>query len=118
MDEKAFLLVGWAGHRTRQGRSGYDPLERDFEFAHILGIIIRELFDGKYRTKNPVYLFLMTCAGLMLCSPLLVLNTINQLELNRILIIFQYVITSSLYWMVGIALLVNVISSMQPHSQE
>jgi len=36
MDEKSFFLVGWAGYRTRQGRSGYDPLDRDFEFAHVL----------------------------------------------------------------------------------
>ena len=26
LDANAFLLKGWPGHRTRPGRSGYDPL--------------------------------------------------------------------------------------------
>lgn len=65
MDEKAFLLAGWAGHRTRQGRSGYDPLERDFEYAHIQGTIIRALLVGKFRTRNPLYLVSMAFVGLL-----------------------------------------------------
>lgn len=117
LDANAFLLRGWPGYRNRPGRSGYDPLERDFEFAHILGVSIRELFDGKYRTKNPIYLFLIICAGLLFCSPLLVLTTLHQLDLNGILMTLQYVITSSVYWMTGIALLTNGILSVQPSSQ-
>jgi Tfp pilus assembly protein PilF len=117
MDERAFLLVGWAGHRTRQGRSGYDPLDSEFEFPHVLGVIIRELFDGKYRTNNPIHLFLMICSGFMFCSPLIVLTAITQLDLNIILNTFLYVSTTSLYWLTGIALITNVILSMQPGSQ-
>jgi Tfp pilus assembly protein PilF len=65
MDEKSFLLVGWAGHRTRQGRSGYDPLERDFEYAHIQGTIIRAFLIGKFRTRNPLYLIFMAFVGVL-----------------------------------------------------
>jgi hypothetical protein len=31
LDGKASILIGWPGYRTRPGRSGYDPLETDFE---------------------------------------------------------------------------------------
>ncbi len=65
MDEKAFLLIGWAGHRTRQGRSGYDPLERNCEYAHIQGTIIRALLVGKFRTRNPLYLLFMAFVGIL-----------------------------------------------------
>ncbi len=65
MDEKAFLLIGWAGHRTRQGRSGYDPIERNCEYAHIQGTIIRALLVGKFRTRNPLYLLFMAFVGIL-----------------------------------------------------
>jgi len=42
-DENAYWLWGWPGHRTRPGRTGYDPLDSDFESAHIEGVIIRQL---------------------------------------------------------------------------
>ncbi len=65
LDADSFLLKGWAGHRTRPGRSGYDPLDRDFEFAHVEGVIIRRLFTGRFRTRNPVFLFIMACMGVL-----------------------------------------------------
>lgn len=65
LDENAFLLVGWAGHRTRQGRSGYDPLEYQFEYAHIQGTIIRAVLKGKFRTRNPIYLAFMAFVGIL-----------------------------------------------------
>lgn len=39
LNAQSFLIKGWAGHRIRPGRSGYDPLETDFENAHIEGVI-------------------------------------------------------------------------------
>jgi len=65
LDADSFLLKGWAGHRTRPGRTGYDPLDRDFEFAHVEGVIIRRLFTGRFRTRNPVFLFIMACMGVV-----------------------------------------------------
>jgi tetratricopeptide (TPR) repeat protein len=65
MDEKSFLLVGWAGHRTRQGRSGYDPLENDFEYAHVQGMIIRSLLASKFRTRDPLSLIFNTFVGVL-----------------------------------------------------
>lgn len=65
MDKSAFLLPGWAGHRTRYGRSGYDPLETDFEFARMRGVMIKLLLTRKFRTRNPVYLLFMTFVGVL-----------------------------------------------------
>lgn len=109
MDEKALLLVGWAGHRTRPGRSGYDPLETDFEFAHIQGVIFRSLMNRKFRTHNPFYLLLMTWVGLIYCLPLIFAGMSlpqSDLDLAAILIV------ASPNWIVGIALLTNVFLSL------
>jgi tetratricopeptide (TPR) repeat protein len=65
MDKTARLVPGWPGHRTMQGRSGFDPLESDFEFAHIQGVIIRKLWARNFRTKNPVYLLFMVVVGVV-----------------------------------------------------
>jgi len=73
LGEKEFTLSGWPGHRTRPGRSGYDPLETDFEQAHITGILIRRLFTLKLRSHNPVYLLLMVFFGLIGISHLFLL---------------------------------------------
>jgi hypothetical protein len=47
------------------GRSGYDPLDGDFEQAHVQGVIIHRLFIGRFRTRNPVFLFIMACMGVL-----------------------------------------------------
>ncbi len=109
MDEKDFLLVGWAGHRTRQGRSGYDPLDTDFEFAHMQGVVIRLLITCKFRTRNPIYLLLMAFVGLVYSSPLFGITALFQGNWGFLLFIIIY----SPYWIVGIALLINVFLSLR-----
>ncbi|MBM3150659.1 MAG: tetratricopeptide repeat protein [Chloroflexi bacterium] len=107
MDEKAFLLVGWAGYRTRYGRSGYDPLERDFEYAHIQGTIIRALLVGRFRTRKPLYLFFLAFVGVlyfMYGTLPFTLGSING---------FIAGIIYSPYSIVGILLLVNVYRSIR-----
>jgi tetratricopeptide (TPR) repeat protein len=108
LDEKAFLLTGWAGHRTRPGRSGYDPLETDFEEAHIEGVIFRLLITSKFRTLNPIYLLLMIFIGLIFCLPLLFIPLIFQGEWSLLPII----IINGPYLIAGIALFNNVILSL------
>jgi len=109
LDEKAFMLVGWPGFRTRPGRSGYDPLDTDFEAAHMAGVIIRLLLIRKFRTHNPLCLIMMTCIGFVTCLPLLFLGTtIFRSFWGSILILF----ISSPYWIVGAALLINVYLSL------
>jgi hypothetical protein len=114
LDEKAFLLTGWPGHRTRQGRCGYDPLDTDFEQAHVEGVIIRLLFTQKLRTHNPVYLLLMTYVGLLF--GLTLPGVIVALQGDWIT--FLYIIVYSPYWVFGIALLMNVFFSLRPSEQD
>lgn len=111
LDEKAYLLRGWPGHRTRQGRSGYDPLDSDFENAHMEGVMLRRLITGTLRTRNPVYLFFMTVVGLIFCLPLL-LGALGFLhgETGPVFI----AILDLPHWAVGIAVFVNVSSSLLP----
>jgi len=108
LDEKTFLLAGWAGHRTRPGRSGFDPLDTDFELAHMEGVIIRLLFTSKLRTLNPLYLLFMIYVGLVFCLPLFGVIGLFQGDWSSLFIIVVY----SPYWIVGIALLNNVIFSL------
>jgi hypothetical protein len=64
-------LPGWPGYRTRDGRSGYDPIDNRTEAAHMAGTFIQKLFAGQLRIRNPVYLFLLCVSGLVLIIPLI-----------------------------------------------
>jgi tetratricopeptide (TPR) repeat protein len=107
MNEKSFLLIGYPGYRNRQGRSGYDPLERNAEEARMQGIMIRLLLTRKFRTQNPVYLVTMAFMGILFSLYGLIPFTLGDLTglLTGII--------SSPYLIVGIALLVNVYLSLR-----
>ena len=62
-------LPGWPGYRTREGRSGYDPIDTRTEAAHTAGTIVRRLFTGQIR--NPLHLLLLAILGLVLVTPLI-----------------------------------------------
>jgi hypothetical protein len=66
---KTAWVPGWPGYRHRPGRSGYDPLENDFEAAHMQGVLLRLVLKRRIRTRNPVYLALMTIFGMVACLP-------------------------------------------------
>lgn len=61
-------LPGWPGYRTREGRSGYDPIDTRTEAAHTAGTFIQRLFYGEVR--NPISLFLLGLLGIILLAPL------------------------------------------------
>jgi len=107
-DEKAYLITGWPGHRTGSGRSGYDPLESDFELAHMQGLIFRKLIERKFRTCHPVYLLFMALMGAIFISPLLGVVELFQGNLYVLPVVLGY----SPYWATGILLLVNVVLSL------
>jgi tetratricopeptide (TPR) repeat protein len=110
LDEKALILSGWPGYRTRPGRSGYDPLDNEFELAHMEGVILRLLFTGKFRTSNPLSLFLMFFWGCLGCLSLVftlgeALNgQPNALFFN--LFFFPYIaVGAALLWNASLSLL-------------
>lgn len=67
-DNTSAQLPGWPGYRTREGRSGYDPIDTRTEAAHTAGTMIQRLFTG--RIQNPVYVILVGVLGLVLITPL------------------------------------------------
>jgi tetratricopeptide (TPR) repeat protein len=108
MDKSSYILMGWPGHRTRQGRSGYDQLDSEFEFAHMQGVMIRLLLARKFRTHNPIYLVLMTIVGL-----LYFLFGISPVIFGNLPGIFLGLLFSP-YSITGAMLLVNVFLSLKP----
>ncbi len=107
LDANAFLLTGWPGHRTRTGRTGYDPLDRDFEYAHMQGMIFRRLITRTFRTRNPVYLILMAYIGVLYVSYGILVFTLGNWYG-----VFTGILSSP-YLVVGIALLINVYLSLR-----
>ena len=101
------LLPGLPGYRTRDGRTGYDPIDTRTEAAHTAGITIQKLFTG--RIRNPIYLILSGILGLVLITPLvLAISEImngNQFPLNAWIIL-------SITGVVGIAILINFIKNL------
>ncbi len=67
--EPAVLLDGWPGHRTLPGKMGLDPLENDFEAAHMAGVFIRYLFTGMPHAPSTLYLLLVPVLGVLLLAP-------------------------------------------------
>jgi tetratricopeptide (TPR) repeat protein len=116
MDEPGFLMAGWPGHRTRPGRCGYDPLDTDFELAHMEGVMIRLLFTRKLRSHNPFYLFGMAYLGIIFCLPLLLagMALMSQNDLIPVLVLIIY----SPFWVIGAAMLLNVYLSLQMKKPE
>ena len=75
-DNPNAALPGWPGYRTREGRSGYDPIDTRTEAAHTAGTLIHKIFTG--RTRNPIYLFLLSALGLVLIIPLILVAVIER----------------------------------------
>ncbi len=65
-------LQGWPGFRNRPGRLGLDPLDTDYELAHLQGVILRKMIDGVVFTRNPVVILAMFFYGLVCLFPLLI----------------------------------------------
>lgn len=112
MDEASYHLIGWPGHRNRQGRIGLDPLDRNAEEGHMIGRITRLLMNRNFRTRNPIYLFLMFIWGMFF-----ILAGVIPLILGHSLGIIL-AINFLPYIFLGILLLINVISSIQNISSD
>ena len=57
------IFQGLPGFRTRENRSGLDPLDTRTEAAHMQGVFFRNLFTLRLRTRNLFYLILMFLFG-------------------------------------------------------
>lgn len=55
--------MGEAIYRNRAGVSGLDPIDGFAEFGRACGLLIRSIFTGRLRTRNPLLLAVMTVAA-------------------------------------------------------
>ena len=69
--ENPSTLPDWPGYHTRDGRSGYDPIDSRTEAAHVSGSLLQKLFVGQLRINNPIALVLSGLLGLILVAPLI-----------------------------------------------
>jgi tetratricopeptide (TPR) repeat protein len=99
------ILKGWPGHRNRPRHIGLDPLDRDFELAHLEGVVIRQIFTGQFRLEDPIALCFGIFMGsisllpLLLGSLALIGGDIGSLIMTLLL---------GIYWVPGLVLLWNL----------
>jgi hypothetical protein len=63
--ESGGQIRGFPGYRTRDNRSGLDPLDSRAEAAFMQGTFFRNLYTFRLRTRNPFYLALMFIFGVV-----------------------------------------------------
>lgn len=106
-DENIKHLIGWPGYRISDNKSGLGYFETQAEWAHMQGVMIRWMMTGKFKTRNPIYLFLMTVIGLAQISPI-ILSLLSKETFPMIINITVF----APYALMGILLLINVIISI------
>lgn len=62
-------LPGWPGYRTRDGRSGLDPVDNDIESGHVVGVFLRRFFTMTLRTHHAYQTGLLGVIGFLLLAP-------------------------------------------------
>lgn len=101
------LLPGQPGYRTRDGRTGLDPIDMRTEAAHTAGTLLYKLFRG--RIRNPLYLFLLGVLGLVLITPLVLaivdIKNLYQVPWNAWMVLAITAIA-------GIAVLTNFVRNL------
>jgi tetratricopeptide (TPR) repeat protein len=110
-DRPGFMIPGWPGYRFRHGRFGTDLLDCEFERGHLMGVIVRQTMRGRFRTRNPVYLFFMLLIGLF--YSLLLMGVISPI-INHSFLILIFSILYLPYGLFGIMLIVNALKSLAP----
>ena len=100
-------LPGWPGYRTRDGRSGYDPIDSRAEAGHMAGTIIQKLFAAQI--KNRVHLILLGVLGLILITPLVL--AISETR-NGTLFPWNAWLFLFIIGIAGLAILINFITNL------
>jgi hypothetical protein len=100
-------LPGRPGYRTRDGRSGYDPLDTRAEAGHMAGSFIRRLFAGQIRSR--LQLFLVGLLGILLMAPLVL--AISEAQSGN-LFPWNAWLLLSVVAIAGLAILINFIRNL------
>jgi Tfp pilus assembly protein PilF len=109
INEKNLILKGWPSHRHLPGKSGLDPIDTYCEEGHIEGVMVHLLLNCRLRTHHPVFLLFMAVVGSVCCLPLLFsVLLLSLFDFWTVVILLFF----SPYWILGIAVLRNVVSSL------
>jgi hypothetical protein len=100
-------LPGWPGYRTRDGRSGYDPIDTRTEAAHTAGTMVHKLIAGEI--QNPFFLTGLAILGLVLILPLLI--TVADL-VNGHIFPWNAWLFALITGIAGIAILINFVRNL------
>jgi hypothetical protein len=100
-------LPGWPGYRTRDGRSGYDPIDTRTEAAHTAGTLLHALIAGE--TRNPLLLAGLSLLGFVLIIPLVI--TMVDL-INGHVFPWNAWLFALITGIAGIAILINFIRNL------
>ena len=103
---------GQAGHRTRNNRSGLDPLDTYAETGRMEGLFWRNLFTFRLRTRNPLHLVFMILGSLFFLWPILAIFYASGEGIGNGLICI------GLYAIPGLFLLGNFILSLLPRQKQ
>jgi len=110
LSQTALLLRGWPGHRTRPRRSGLDPLDTDFEQAHVTGLLLRQLFTGQLRLESWISIALAVVVALSLSLPLILCGGELLAGDARSLLVL---LPLSVYWIPGLALWRSIYANLR-----
>jgi hypothetical protein len=103
----ADLLPGMPGYRTRDGRTGLDPIDMRTEAAHTAGTLLYKLLRG--RIRKPLSLVLLGALGLVLIAPL-VLAILDSKYLYQVH--WDAWAVLSITAIAGIAVLINFVRNL------
>jgi hypothetical protein len=105
---------GIPGYRTREGRSGLDPIETNLEGAYMEGTFYRNLFTLRIRTRNIFYLILMFIFGVMPLFGLIYLVGIGFYESTQTMgnSILIFIILTILLLLIPLAITLNFLLSI------
>jgi hypothetical protein len=110
-DLSAAYLIGSPGYRSRLSKTGLDPLDSQFELAHMQGLITHQLLTGKFRTHNSFYLCIMLLLGILGVSPLLI--SLACILFDGEWWTLRVVALFAVHIVMGIAVLVNAALSLR-----
>jgi hypothetical protein len=103
--------LGLPGYRTQAGHTGLDPIESVSEVAFLHGKFIRRLITGELYTHNPLYLAVMTIAGLCFIAPFafcLLASMMSGWNMQNIGLTFALAPLAIIGWKLWIAVNVSV----------
>lgn len=112
------LLRGLPGYRTREGRSGLDPVDTPAEASYIEGVLIVKVFKFQARTRNPFYLIAMFVFGVIPFPALVALvikasiNMTKTFDLYIILLLLLFYLTFGVIAAFTGALSINFVLSI------